>query len=100
VLQNAQYVQSEPQSAFTNFGLTTRMSRRHTQTVVCKPTHAVRRKETFKSTLMKVVGVALLGIGVAGSCLAVPVPEIDTATGANTLALVAGALMILRSRRK
>jgi hypothetical protein len=49
---------------------------------------------------MKVVGVALLGIGVAGSCLAVPVPEIDTATGANTLALVAGALMILRSRRK
>jgi hypothetical protein len=54
----------------------------------------------FKSTLMKVVGVALLGIGVAGSCLAVPVPEIDAATGANALALVAGALMILRSRRK
>jgi hypothetical protein len=55
----------------------------------------------FKSTLMKVAGIALVGIGVAGSCLAIPgTPEIDPATGANALALVAGALMILRSRRK
>ncbi len=53
----------------------------------------------FKSTIMKVAGIALVGIGVAGSCLAA-VPEIDPATGANALALVAGALMIMRSRRK
>jgi len=54
----------------------------------------------FKSTVMKVAGMALIGIGVAGSCLATSVPEIDAATGANALALVAGALMIIRSRRK
>lgn len=54
----------------------------------------------FKSTMMKVAGFALLGIGVAGSCLAGTVPEIDAATGANALALIAGALMIMRSRRK
>jgi len=54
----------------------------------------------FKSTIMKVAGMALIGIGVAGSCLAAGVPEIDPATGANALALVAGAMMILRSRRK
>ena len=54
----------------------------------------------FKSTLMRFAGIALVGIGVAGSCLASPVPEIDAATGANALALIAGALMIMRSRRK
>ena len=55
----------------------------------------------FKRTIMKVGGMALIAIGVAGACLATPaVPEIDAATGANAVALVAGALMILRSRRK
>ena len=54
----------------------------------------------FKSTIMKIAGITLVGIGVAGVCLASPVPEIDAATGANALALVAGVLMILRSRRK
>ena len=56
----------------------------------------------FKSTIMKVSGMVLVTIGVAGVCLATPAgaPEIDAATGANALALVAGALMIIRSRRK
>jgi hypothetical protein len=54
----------------------------------------------LKSTIMKIVGTALVGIGVASTCLATSVPEIDAATGANAVALVAGALMILRSRRK
>lgn len=56
----------------------------------------------FKSTITKAAGIALIGIGVAGVCLAQPpaAPEIDAATGANALALVAGAWMILRSRRK
>jgi len=57
----------------------------------------------FKSTIMKVAGIALIGIGVAGACLAQQLPaapEIDAATGGNALALVAGAWMILRSRRK
>jgi len=54
----------------------------------------------FKSKMMKVSGMVLLGIGMSGVCLAQVIPEIDAATGANALALVAGALMILRSRRK
>ena len=55
----------------------------------------------FKSTIMRVAGTALIGIGVAGVCLAQRLaPEIDAATGGNALALVAGAWMILRSRRK
>ena len=53
----------------------------------------------FRSTMMKVAGIALLGIGVAGSCLAA-VPEIDPSTGANALALVAGALLVIRSRKR
>jgi len=54
----------------------------------------------FKRTIMKIAGIALVGIGVAGVCLAIPaVPEVDAATGTNAVALVAGALMILRSRR-
>ncbi len=52
------------------------------------------------STMMKLSGVVLIGIGLAGSCLATSVPEIDPSTGANALALVAGAFMIMRSRRK
>lgn len=54
----------------------------------------------FKSTMMKVSGFVLIGIGVAGSCMAAAVPEIDPSTSANAIALVAGALMIIRSRRK
>jgi hypothetical protein len=55
-----------------------------------------------KNTLLKLSGIALVAIGVAGACLAqvAPTPEIDPATGANALALVAGALLVIRSRRK
>lgn len=54
----------------------------------------------LKSTILKVSGIALIGIGLAGSCFATAIPEIDPATGANALALVAGALLVIRSRRK
>ena len=54
----------------------------------------------MKNTLMKLSGIALVAIGVSGACLAQTVPEIDPATGANALALVAGALLVIRSRRK
>ncbi|MBZ5606045.1 MAG: VPEID-CTERM sorting domain-containing protein [Acidobacteriia bacterium] len=49
----------------------------------------------------KILGMLLIGLGAAG-CLAAQVasPEIDPATGANALALVAGALLIIRSRRR
>jgi hypothetical protein len=53
-----------------------------------------------KKGLMKVAALALLGIGTAGLCFApVPTPEIDGASGANALALFAGVLLIVRSRR-
>ena len=52
-----------------------------------------------KDRLMKIAALALLGIGTAGLCFGVSVPEIDAGSGANALALLAGALLIVRSRR-
>jgi hypothetical protein len=51
--------------------------------------------------MQKLVALVLLAVGAsvvlsAGS----NVPEIDPASGANALALIAGALVILRSRSK
>jgi hypothetical protein len=45
---------------------------------------------------------ALLMIGVAVNALAAPVaaPEIDPATGGAAIALVAGALLVIRARRR
>ena len=55
----------------------------------------------FHSTIMRIAGMALVVIGMAGACLAAPaVPEINAATGANAVALVAGALLVIRGRRK
>jgi hypothetical protein len=51
--------------------------------------------------IMKIAGTALVGIGMSGMCLAVQtVPEIDPASGANALALLTGALLIIRARRR
>jgi hypothetical protein len=49
---------------------------------------------------MKIAGITLLAIGVASLGVASPVPEIDPGTGANALALIAGALLMIRSRRR
>jgi hypothetical protein len=53
----------------------------------------------MKTTLMKFTGMAILAIGVSSVCSAA-VPEIDPATGGNALALLAGALLIMRGRRR
>ena len=47
-------------------------------------------------------GLALLLIAVAGIAAASPVgtPEIDPASGISALALLSGALLVIRSRRK
>jgi hypothetical protein len=50
--------------------------------------------------MMKLAGLALLVIGVASVGFASAVPEIDAATGANALALLGGALLIIRSRKR
>jgi hypothetical protein len=53
-----------------------------------------------KNTLTKSLALALFVIGSAGLCFGpVAVPEINPASGANALALLAGALLIVRSRR-
>lgn len=44
--------------------------------------------------------MALLCLGVSSACFGAPVPEIDPASGLNAIALLAGALMIIRGRRK
>jgi len=51
---------------------------------------------------MKAIGFTLLLIGIAGSCIAgsVIVPEIDPAAGVGALALLSGALLVIRARRK
>ena len=50
--------------------------------------------------IMKVAGIALVAIGMSSVCLAVGTPEIDPASGANALALLTGALLIIRGRRR
>lgn len=48
----------------------------------------------------KLSGIALLVLGVAGVCSASVVPEIDAGTGANVLALLAGAVLVIRGRKR
>ncbi|HML16557.1 MAG TPA: VPEID-CTERM sorting domain-containing protein [Bryobacteraceae bacterium] len=50
--------------------------------------------------LVKVAGMVLVGIGVSSVCFAWSTPEIDPASGMNALALLTGALLIIRARRR
>jgi hypothetical protein len=52
--------------------------------------------------MQKVFGMALLIVGASSTLMAgvVTVPEIDASTGASALAILAGGILILRSRRK
>lgn len=52
--------------------------------------------------MRKTFGMLLLMLGAAGCCMALPqsTPEIDPASGGCALALVAGALLVIRGRRK
>jgi len=52
--------------------------------------------------MQKILGLALLMIATSVSCLAgiVALPEIDPAAGGAAIALVAGGLIVIRSRRK
>lgn len=53
---------------------------------------------------MKVLGMSLLLIGVAGLAVAVPppvgAPEIDAGSAGSALALLSGALLIFKTKRK
>jgi hypothetical protein len=50
--------------------------------------------------MRKTLGMLLLIVGASACCWASPVPEIDPASGGSAIALVAGALLVIRSRRK
>jgi hypothetical protein len=52
------------------------------------------------NNVMKIAGMVLLGIGASSVCFASAVPEIDPASGVNALALLAGALLVIRGRRR
>lgn len=50
----------------------------------------------------KILGLALLMIGAAANCLAgvIATPEIDPASGVAAIVVLAGGLLVIRSRRK
>ncbi len=50
--------------------------------------------------MMKVAGMTLLLLGVAGLASATTVPEIDPGSAGSAVALLAGALLVIRGRRK
>ena len=50
--------------------------------------------------MTKIVGMMLLVIGVSGAAMASPVPEIDPSSGVSAVALLSGALLIIRGRKK
>lgn len=51
---------------------------------------------------MKIVGFMLLIIGLGGSAFGsvAPVPEISPASAGSALALISGALLVMRGRRR
>jgi hypothetical protein len=53
-------------------------------------------------TVRKIAGMVLLVIGVSGVAMAVPagVPEVDAGSGVSALALISGAMLVIRGRRK
>lgn len=50
--------------------------------------------------MQKIIGFMLLFIGLSGAAMATPVPEIDAGSGVSALALLSGALLMMRSRKK
>ena len=50
---------------------------------------------------MKIIGMMLLVVGMSGAAMAVTaVPEIDASSSVSALALLSGALLVIKSRRK
>jgi hypothetical protein len=49
---------------------------------------------------MKLLGITLLLLGVSGAAMASAVPEIDPGSAGSAVALLAGALLVIRARRK
>lgn len=49
---------------------------------------------------MKVIGMLTVFVGMAGMLSATPVPEIDPGSAGSAIALLSGALLILKASRR
>ena len=49
---------------------------------------------------MRILGIVLIGLGMSAAAIAAPVPEVDPSSGISAIALLSGALLIVRGRRK
>lgn len=49
--------------------------------------------------MQKMIAMALLLIGMSGAAVASAVPEIDPTSGVSALALLSGALLLMRTRK-
>ncbi len=49
---------------------------------------------------MKIVGIALLTVGMAVVAMGTTVPEINPGSGVSAMALLSGALLVIRGTRK
>ncbi len=54
----------------------------------------------MKSAILRAAGMALLLVGAGGLLLATAVPEIDAASAGNALALLGGAALLIRARKR
>jgi hypothetical protein len=54
----------------------------------------------MKNLMMKIAGMALLCVAVSSVGFAAATPEIDPATGGSAIALLSGALLMIRGRRR
>jgi hypothetical protein len=52
------------------------------------------------SKLTKVLSLILLGIGVQVFAFGIPAPEIDPGSAASAVAILAGAIVVIRGRRR
>lgn len=50
--------------------------------------------------MKKTLGIMLLALGVAPFAFATPVPEVDPGSFGSALALIAGAVLVIRGRRR
>jgi len=49
---------------------------------------------------MKIIGAMLLLVGMGGAAFATGVPEISPASAGSAIALISGAVLVMRGRRK
>jgi hypothetical protein len=54
----------------------------------------------MENRMNKIVALVLLGIGAGVAAMATPAPEIDPASGASAVALLAGMVVVIRGRRR